>query len=389
MARRSASDRASRCTPHDRRLPAAAIAAAVVCCGLVAGVLAAAGCAALGTGERFERERSERHALDGREVAIYQPAGDVVVEPDTGRAVVVRVTVFGPDADRVRVRTERDDDAAELSVSYPDSTERIIFPDTGPFSRSIFWMRDDGTFGEGFPTSREVTVAPGGDDGVRAYTAMRVGVPPGRSLELYLGAGRAAVRNVDGALEIDSRSARVDATGTRGPLDIDTGSGAVRVVDAEGPIEINTGSGDVALTRVRGPRIGVKTGTGDIDGEVVAAHAVDVYTGIGAIDLDGVRADEIQLRSATGPIRARIAGEFRHVEVDGESGDITLSIPRTADTRLELDSDEGVVWIEPPYTVLEHGEDGIVAHFGCDCPPTAAGVVEVETDEGAIQIVGR
>lgn len=279
--------------------------------------LGLAGCAALRSAAPggYAPVRTESHVLVGDEVRVHQPAGSVVVESTPGPAVVVRITYFGPDAGRLRTRIDRDDEGSEMSVVYPDTARRIVYPRLGPFMRCSFWMRTDGSFGHGFPTGRQVTVSRSGE-GVRAYTAMRVAVPPGTELDLYLGAGAATIRGVRGTLEIDTRSATVDVAGGRGPLEIDTGSGDVRVEDVVGPLDVNTGTGDVVLRGVRGPRIEVETGTGDITGRSVSAPVLDLETGFGEIDVTGAgptgNIDRVGVDpSAARPVHGRVSGPPR------------------------------------------------------------------------------
>src|SRR5690606_31833037 len=104
----------------------------------------------------------------------------------------------------------------------------------------------------------------GSGRGLEAHADLRIQVPEGKSVAVYLGVGKAQISNVSGTILVDVASASVTAERTRGTLIVDTGSGSVSVTDAEGDVGVGTGSGRADVRGVRGPRLIVGTGSGSI-----------------------------------------------------------------------------------------------------------------------------
>src|SRR5262245_41726187 len=93
-----------------------------------------------------QSDRKERFTLEGDEVAIYNLAGQVRVEPGSGHAVVVEVDRGGADGSELRVETGPARGAQTLRVIYPSS--RVVYPAMGRGrSRCELDVAPDGTFG--------------------------------------------------------------------------------------------------------------------------------------------------------------------------------------------------------------------------------------------------
>ena len=194
--------------------------------------------------------QTERHTLQGSDVAVYNLAGAIRVEPAGGAAVVVEVTRGGAEAARLRVVTGELRGRQTLRLIYP--ADVIAYP--AGSGTSDLRVRDDGTFGDPDGWRREgrrVRISRR-EDGFEAHADIRVGVPRGQKIAVYRGVGRVTVTNVEGELRVDVASADVTAEKTRGTLVIDTGSGDVTATDVEGEVSLDTGSGNVTVTRMRG-----------------------------------------------------------------------------------------------------------------------------------------
>ena len=76
-----------------------------------------------------------------------------------------------------------------------------------------------------------------------AWADLRIGVPRGKGVAVYLAVGETEVGAVDGDLLIDTGSGAVHARGGSGSLNVDTGSGEVSVEEFEGELLVDTGSG--------------------------------------------------------------------------------------------------------------------------------------------------
>ncbi|HEX9755113.1 MAG TPA: DUF4097 family beta strand repeat-containing protein [Gemmatimonadales bacterium] len=283
-------------------------------------------------------QQVERHPLAGPEVAIYNLAGSVRVEPGTGSDVVVEVTRGGADAGRLRVESGPLQGRQTLRVVYPD--DRVVYRALGRHSSSTLTVQEDGTFAGSVRGGRRVRVS-GRGDGLEAHADLRVMVPAGKRVLVALGVGRAAVRDVTGDLSVDAASADIDASGTKGPLSLDTGSGNVTVTGVEGEVHIDTGSGNVAVSTARGGDLQIDTGSGDITVSGARAGRLVLETGSGGIRASGLEAEEAMLESGSGNIQLELVTRPREVAIETGSGDITVRVPDGFGASVDIDTGSG------------------------------------------------
>lgn len=286
-------------------------------------------------------QQAGSYTLDGDSVAIYDLVGEVTVEPAGSGPVTVEVRPGGADAARLQVRTGPMRGRATLRVVYP--SDEIRYAALGRGSRSEFRMRDDGTWDGNGRGGRRVTVA--GDAGVDAHADLRIRVPEGRTVAVYVGAGAMTARNVRGMLRLDGASADVAAQGIRGDLTIDVGSGTVRASDVEGDLSIDTGSGDVTVDGVTGRDVTLDTGSGD-----VRVH--------------GARATTLR--------------------IDTGSGDVTLRAPNGLDARIHLESSSGDIDSDLAIQDVRRDEGELDGRIGA-----GSGRIRLETSSGTISLLRR
>ena len=86
----------------------------------------------------------ERYTLSGDEVAVYNIAGALSVEPGTG-PVSVALTRGGTDAAKLKVEQGDLDDRETLRVIYP--SQSIVYAGIERGSSTTLRVREDGTFG--------------------------------------------------------------------------------------------------------------------------------------------------------------------------------------------------------------------------------------------------
>ena len=136
--------------------------------------------------------------LTGDDVSIWNPAGEVRIEPASGNNVTVDVTPSGPDAAQLTFSDAPLGGHSALRIIYPGST--IVYPPMGRWSNTSMHMRKDGTWGgrqNGFDfMNRRITVK-GGGNGTEAWADLVVRVPKGRKVSVYTLAGGGDIRNVD------------------------------------------------------------------------------------------------------------------------------------------------------------------------------------------------
>ncbi|HEX8243108.1 MAG TPA: hypothetical protein VF541_06425, partial [Longimicrobium sp.] len=220
-----------------------------------------AACAAAAVLAAGPARAQERYTLEGSQVAVYNLAGQMRVEPGSGSAVVVELTRGGEDARELSIRRGEANGFRHLAVVYPG--DRVVYAPLGRWSNTTVDVGSDGTFGgeRGIFGRHRVTIH-GSGSGTRAWADTRVLVPAGRTVAVHLAAGRVDVTNVNGDLRVRGHAAAIHATGTRGTLNLDTGSGGIEVTDAEGDLRLDTGSGGVRVTNVRASGLNIDTGSG-------------------------------------------------------------------------------------------------------------------------------
>jgi lia operon protein LiaG len=335
-------------------------------------------------------QQAERYTILGNEVAIYNLAGEVRVESGGGPGVTVEVTRGGSDAAKIKVAQSGDEGRRNLRLVYP--ADRIVYAKLSPGSSTQLRVREDGTFGNSHghghdhdekrrQEGRQVTIA-GSGGGLQAFADLRVVVPRGKNVELHLAAGKVAVNNVEGDLNIDAASAGVTSTNTRGELSIGVGSGAVQVTQSRGELSVSTGSGSVALGDVRGEQVSVETGSGEVTATDIRSAQLSVETGSGDIRVSNLVAPQVSLETGSGAVTADVSGELWSVNVETGSGDITLRVPPSLGAEVDIETSSGDIETDFEVAVTRHARDHMTGRIG-----DGRGKIEIETGSGTIKLV--
>jgi lia operon protein LiaG len=326
----------------------------------------------------------ERRTLTGDDIAVYNIAGVMRVEGGSGGDVTVEVTRGGGDASKLQIATGRIRGRETLRVIYPD--RRIVYKqgtaDRARWrSRTTLRVDDDGTFGDDrSDDGRSVDIVESGD-GLDAYADVRVVVPRGKRVSVYLGVGEAKVENVDGELYVDVSSAPVTTTRTRGKLSLDTGSGEVRVTDAQGEIDLDTGSGSVEVTNIRGPRLMMDTGSGRVRGSDVVVDEIELDTGSGSVRLGQVQSKRITLDSGSGSVELDLRADVESVRIESGSGGVTLGIPESLGATIRIDTGSGGIDTDIPVQVRKAERNYLSGTIG-----DGKGEITIETGSGGVRL---
>ena len=342
---------------------------------------------ALGLGAGLPAAQSiERHVVPGESVAVYDLAGAVTVEPASGRNVEVEVTRGGADAGRLRIEQGGLANWQTLRVVFP--SDRVVYREPGIWGTRVD-VSDDGRFDDqkllrlDGPRHRVEIRSRG--PGLEAHADLRVRVPAGRTLALFLAVGTATITNVDGDLRVSVGRASVTTRSTRGSLAIESGSGELRVHDAQGRISLDTGSGDAIVQGMRGERLRLDTGSGSVT--VLDAEVDDLKadTGSGSVDITDTRSPDIALDTGSGPVRLNLlSGPLRTLLIDTGSGGVTLSLPGGLDASFDIESGSGGVHIGIPHEITVRDSDHLRGRFG-----SGRGRIRIETGSGGVRIVPR
>jgi hypothetical protein len=341
--------------------------------GLALATLAAVVPSALAAQERFN--------IGGEDVAIYNLAGSVEVVGASGGDVAVEVTRGGPDGDALDVAVGEIDGRSTLRVLYP--ADRVVYDGPGWGGNTTLRVREDGTWGgdEGyFSGADRVRIADGGS-GMEAHADLRISVPAGRRIAVYLAVGRIEAENVDGRIRLDTHSGEVGARRMAGHLTIDTGSGGVVVDGMEGDLLVDTGSGTVRVSAVNGDAVSIDTGSGSVVADGVVAREIEIDTGSGGIDLRSSAADDVRLDTGSGSVDAELTRDVDRLVVDTGSGSVTLALPEDAGARLEVETGSGGIDVDFPIMVTHRERDELTGEIG-----DGRGSIEIDTGSGSVRI---
>ena len=316
----------------------------------------------------------ERYELTGAAVEIHNLAGNVRIEAGGGSAVAVEVTRGGADAAKLSVESK----AGVMRVLYP--SDRIRYSRMDHDGSTTLRIDDDGTFdGEG-RGARRVRISR--DDGdLEAWADLRIAVPAGRSLALYLAVGRIAASNVNGRLGIEGAAAPVTIAGGAGDVSVSTGSGDVRVSGGRGAARLRTGSGDIELSSRNGETV-AETGSGDVTGSKIESDRLRAQTGSGNIRLSGVRAPDLALQTGSGDVSLELESVVQLLDVETGSGDVFIVAPPGIGARLEIETGSGDIESDFPLAVTRSGRHHLVGTIG-----DGKGRVSVETGSGGVRLL--
>lgn len=328
-------------------------------------------------------QQAERYRLSD-DVAIYNLAGALTVEPGTG-GVSVELVRGGRDAGRLRVERGEVEGRETLRVVYPSQSVSYAGLEAG--SSTTLKVREDGTFGHDGDRDRERdggrTVRISRDRGdLAAHADLRVRVPAGAEVSLHLAVGSVSLTNVSGEILVDGHSTPVTATGSKGTLGVDVGSGNVRVSGGEGSLSVDTGSGAVEVSGFTGDELTIDTGSGQVSGSALQAASVHIETGSGDIELTAVTSPEVALETGSGNIAAEVRGRVRELALETGSGDISVRAPASLAGEVEIETASGEIETDFPIQVTRHARDHVVGRIG-----DGMGRVAIETGSGDVRLL--
>lgn len=327
-------------------------------------------------------QQTERVALDGREVAIYNLVGKLRVEGGSGDRVIVEVTRGGRDAARLTLETGDIRGRNSLRVRYPD--DRIVYRDMNWNGRTTFTISDDGTWGDnqnGGWERRRIEVSSRGD-GLEAHADLHVIVPKGKTLYLRQGIGETTIDNIDGNLNVDVAASHVRVAHVRGNLSIDTGSGGVDITDVTGDVDLDSGSGGATIDGVRGGSLKVDVGSGSLRGRSLDVTELIGDIGSGGVRLSGVKTPKLRLEAGSGTTEVEFLTSPDDVSIEAGSGGVTLRLP--ANTNAGVDIETGSGGIDSDFDVKLSRIERRALHGTIG---TGKGRIKIESGSGSVRLL--
>jgi lia operon protein LiaG len=328
--------------------------------------------------------QTERRALSGDRVAIYNLAGRLRVQAGTGAQVTVDVTRAGRDAGQLKIATGEAQGSQSLRVVYP--SDRVVYPDMRSRSRTQLRVNGDGTFddrdgGRDWFGRDRVEIRDSGG-GLEAHADLVVSVPKGQKLAIHWGVGDATVSNVDGDIRLSVAAATVNTEHTRGRLDLDTGSGAVTVTDAEGEVILDSGSGGVTVNGVRGDHLDMDTGSGRIRADDVDVKSFKADVGSGGLTMGRLKASRVNVDVGSGGLSLDLISVVEDLTIDAGSGGVTVRLPAAQGAEIEIETGSG--GIESDFAVqANHVERNHVRGQIGD----GRGRIKIESGSGRVRLI--
>jgi lia operon protein LiaG len=318
----------------------------------------------------------ESYSVSGDHVAIYNLAGETEVVGTNGGAVQVRVTRGGADGSQLDVQVGPIAGRETLRVIYP--SDRVHYEGRGWGGSTDLRVRADGTWGGNGGDRVRVSSRRSGLD---AHADLRVEVPRGQRIDLYLAVGRITASNVDGEIRLDTHAGGVEARDMAGDLVIDTGSGAVTVRGMAGNLNVDTGSGGVEVSNVTADEVIIDTGSGGVDGDAVEAGRIEIDTGSGGIRLRRSAARDLRLDTGSGSVTAELSSDVDELVIDTGSGSVTLVLPESLGAEVDIETGSGGIDVDFPINTTRWSRDELRGRIG-----DGQGSIRIDTGSGGVRI---
>lgn len=168
-------------------------------------------------------------------------------------------------------------------------------------------------------------------------------------------------------LDLDSDSGEITVSGTDAAVTARASSGSVHVIDTGAAVDAATDSGDVVVSGADGA-VTAHVGSGQVRVVDVRAGVVDVSADSGAITGHGLDAATVRARTGSGEVRLLFVSPPSDVDVDVDSGPVTVAVPGSG-----------------PYAVRT-ATDGGEEHIGVAIDPGAPRSIDVTTGSGSITV---
>lgn len=328
-------------------------------------------------------QSAERHALSGERVTVWNIAGRTEIVAGSGREVIVEVTRGGDDAERLTVEAT----AGRLVVKYPGrSVEYRGRSDSHRYETRLS-VDDDGTFSNGWDDDRSggrlVRVSSHGG-GLEAYADLRIQVPQGQRIAVYIGVGELEATNVNGEIELRTYASSIRARGMQGRLVARTGSGRIALENVTvDRAQVSTGSGSVDLTGIKSDELRVSTGSGSIDGRDVTATRFDGSTGSGGLDLQSMTSSDIRASTGSGSIRLGLTKTPTDVTARTGSGSVSLRLPADLNADLDIRTGSGSISTDFPVTMEQMRRNELRGRIGSG----TGARIRVNTGSGSVRLI--
>jgi putative adhesin len=187
-------------------------------------------------------------------------------------------------------------------------------------------------------SSTRITIEAEGYRGRSGDAGYEITVPEGARVILRSMNGSLTVRGVKGAVELSTNNGDVEVTDAVGTVEMVTLSGDATGSRIRGSVDATSLNGTVSLTDVQGTKIAAESTSGSVELVNVVSADIDATTVSGEVDF-------------TGPLDPK--GRYAFAS---HSGTVTLNIPASTSARFSIETFNGEVDSDFPYTLQPNRE---------------------------------
>lgn len=187
-------------------------------------------------------------------------------------------------------------------------------------------------------TSSRITIEAEGYRGRSGDSQYEISVPEGSRVILRSMNGSLTVRGVKGDVDLHTNNGDVTVTDAVGRVEMVTLSGDATVTRARGEVSATSLNGTVSINDVQGASVVGESTSGDVEMINVTSPNVEATTVSGEVDF-------------TGPIDPKGRYSFQ-----SHSGTVTLNIPGSTSARFSIETFNGEVDSDFPYTLQPNRE---------------------------------
>lgn len=327
-------------------------------------------------------QSTERHALSGERVAVWNLAGRAEIVAGSGREVIVEVTRGGDDAERLTVEAT----GGRLVVKYPGrSVEYRGRTDSHRYDVRLS-VNEDGTFSGGWDDDRDgrsVRITSNGG-GLEAYADLRIQVPPGQRIAVYVGVGEVEATNVNGEIELRTHASSIRGRGIQGRITARTGSGRIVLENVSvDRAQVSTGSGSVDLNGFKADELRASTGSGSIEGRDVTAARFDASTGSGGVRVESLTSTDVRASTGSGSMRLAFVKAPSDVTARTGSGSVSLVLPADVSADLDIRTGSGGISTDFPVTMEQMRRNEMRGRIGSG----TGARIRVNTGSGSVRLI--
>ena len=187
-------------------------------------------------------------------------------------------------------------------------------------------------------SSSRITIEAEGYRGRSGDAGYEITVPEGTRVVLRSMNGSLTVRGVKGQVELHTNNGDVEVTDAVGRVEMVTLSGDATGARIRGAVDATSLNGTVMLTDVQGGSIAAESTSGDVELVNVVSPDIDATTVSGEVDF-------------TGPLDPK--GRYAFAS---HSGTVTMTIPSSTSARFTIETFNGEVDSDFPFTLQPSGE---------------------------------